>query len=82
MADVLIRGIPDQAYRRLRQIAATQKRSVNAYLLRLVELAIEEEEARRRQAELLEELRLICQSTVAAPGAADSVTLLREDRGR
>ena len=75
-----VRNVPQDLYLRLKQRAETQRRSLSAEVITLLEWAIEEVE---RASELsLESIRRRRFFEPASVGAPDSTTLLREDRER
>ena len=80
MATLHVRSVPDELYTRLRELAAARQRSLSAEVITLLEHALSDEERRQQQAKLLAGIRR--RRFVPPPGSPDSVTLLREDRGR
>ena len=80
MSILHVRNVPQDLYLRLKQRAETQRRSLSAEVITLLEWAIEEVE---RASELsLESIRRRRFFEPASVGAPDSITLLREDRER
>jgi plasmid stability protein len=80
MSILHVRNVPQDLYLRLKQRAETQRRSLSAEVVTLLEWAIEEVD---RASELsLESIRRRRFFEPASVGAPDSTTLLREDRER
>jgi plasmid stability protein len=80
MATLHVRSVPDELYARIQELASARKRSLSAEVITLLEQALGEEKRLEQQPQLLAEIRR--DRLVPSPGAPDSVTLLREDRGR
>jgi antitoxin FitA len=79
MATLYVREIPDQLYLQAQKIAAAQGRSLSAYVLTVLEQAVEDEKIRRARSKALANIR---RRRRALPiEAPDSVTLLRQIRG-
>ena len=74
-----VRNVPDELYTRLKRRAETQRRSLSAEVLTLLEWAVEEVE-RTSEATLTSIRRR--SFNPAAADAPDSTTLLRQDRDR
>ncbi|MBI4492500.1 MAG: hypothetical protein HY690_06875 [Chloroflexi bacterium] len=81
MAILHVRDVPDDLYERIRQLAAREKRSLSAEVVRLLELATEREpealeslydRIRRRRAEIQRKVGVL----------PSSVELIRADRDR
>jgi plasmid stability protein len=80
MAILHVRNVPQDLYTRLKQRAETQRRSLSAEVVTLLEWAVEEVD---RASELsLESIRRRRYFEPASVGAPDSTALLREDRER
>jgi antitoxin FitA len=80
MATLHVRSVPDELYVRLQELAAVRQRSLSAEVITLLQQALMDEERRQQQAKVLAGIRR--RRFVPPPGSPDSVTLLREDRGR
>jgi len=80
MSILHVRNIPEPLYVRLKQRAKTQRRSLSAEVITLLEWAVEE--AERASEVPLAAIRRRRFFEPAAAGAPDSTTLLREDRER
>jgi plasmid stability protein len=78
MAILHVRNVPDALYARLRRRAATQRRSLSAEVVILLEWAVEESE--RTSEEAMASIRRRRSFDPAAVGAPDSTALLRQDR--
>jgi antitoxin FitA len=79
MPTLYVRGIPDKVYSQARRIAQAQGRSLSAYVVTVLEQAIEDEKVRRRRSQALANIRR--RRRPLPPGAPDSVTMLRQMRG-
>lgn len=75
-----VRNIPEALHQRLKQRAETQRRSLSAEVIALLEWALEEVE--RDATTTLQAIRERRERYPIAPEAPDSATLLREDRER
>ena len=80
MATLHVRSVPDDLYVRLQELAAAHRRSFSAQVITMLEQALTNEERQQQQARLLAGIRR--RRYVPPAGSPDSVTLLREDRGR
>ena len=80
MSILHVRNIPEALYQRLKERAETQRRSLSAEVIALLEWAIEE--AGRDPTTTLQAIRERRELYPISPEAPDSTTLLREDRGR
>ena len=80
MPTLHVRSVPDALYEQLRSLAYAEQRSLSAQVIDLLARALEQENGRRQQAELLATIR---RRRYTPPRAApDSTELLREDRTR
>ena len=79
MHTLYVRDIPDRIYRQARKIAMTQGRSLSAYVVTVLQLAVEDEKARRARSRALSSIRRRRRPLPAS--APDSVTLLRQILG-
>ena len=75
-----VRNVPDKLVSRLKRRAETQRRSLSAEVITLLEWAVEE--AERSPETTLASIRRRRFFNPAAVGAPDSTTLLRQDRDR
>ena len=75
-----IRGVPDDLYKRLQQLARAKNRSLSAQVIAMLSQAVEDEERRRKQAKTLVSIQR--RRFKAPKNAPSSLELLREDRGR
>jgi plasmid stability protein len=80
MAILHVRNVPQDLYTRLKKRAETQRRSLSAEVVTLLEWAVEEVD--RASESSLESIRRRRFFEPASVGAPDSTTLLREDRER
>ncbi len=71
--------VPGALYERFRKLVAANNQSVTGQVIELMELWPAQEEARRRQAALLDSIRR--NRWVPLAGAASIMDLVREDRG-
>jgi len=80
MSILHVRNVPQDLYARLKQRAETQRRSLSAEVVTLLEWAVEEvDRASELSLESIRRRRFFEPASVDAP---DSTTLLREDRER
>ncbi|HKZ54269.1 MAG TPA: hypothetical protein VJ123_02230 [Anaerolineales bacterium] len=79
MPTLYVRDVPDRIYRQIRQIAASQGRSLSGYVATVLEQAIEDERVRRRRLKALANIRR--RRRPLPEDAPDSVTILRHVRG-
>ena len=79
MATLYVRGVPDHLYKRLSRLANAQNRSLTAQVIALIEAALAEDEARRKQSAALD--ALIRGAWTPPPDVPDVVTMLRGIRG-
>lgn len=70
--------VPGALYKRFRRLAAANNQSVTGQVIELMELWLAQEEARRRQAVLLDSIRR--NRWTPPPAAGSVVELVREDR--
>ena len=80
MAILHVRNVPEELYTRLKQRADSQRRSMSAEVITLLEWAVEE--ADRASEATLTSIRQRRSFSPALAGAPDSTTLLRQDRDR
>lgn len=81
MAILHVRNVPDELYERLRERAASQKRSLGAEVVLLLESAVTREAG--TEGDLFERLRQRREALARRDGPfPPSVDLLREDRAR
>jgi len=80
MPTLHVRNVPEELYQQVRLQAAAKNRSLSAEVIVLLQRALIESE--RDQSEVLAGIRRRRFFRPAAAGAPDSLTLLREDRGR
>lgn len=79
MAILHVRGVPEELYERIRQLAQAQHRSLSVEVISLLAQAVEEEDLRQEQAALLDS---ITRNRIKLPPGVDVVALIREDRER
>jgi antitoxin FitA len=80
MATLHVRSVPEDLYERIQRMAQSQSRSLSAEVITLLYEALEEEENRKQQGNLLAAIRR--RRFTLPAGAPNSVELLREDRHR
>lgn len=80
MPTLHIRSVPEDLYQRVQLLAQARSRSLSAQVVTLLYGAVEEEERRSQQGEILSAIRR--RRFTPAAGAPDSTDLLREDRRR
>jgi plasmid stability protein len=79
MATLYVRNIPDPLYQQAQKIALAQGRSLSAYILIMLQQAIEDEKRRQARSKALSNIRRRRRALPA--NAPDSVTMLRQIRG-
>jgi plasmid stability protein len=80
MSILHVRNVPEALYRRLKERAEAQRRSLSAEVITLLEWAVAE--AERRPEATLRAIRARRRFDPGAAGAPESTALLREDRAR
>lgn len=75
-----VRNVPEDLYERIKRQAAAGNRSISAQVITLLERAVEQ--PLRSQGEILDGIRRRRFFRPLDSGAADSTTLIREDRSR
>ena len=80
MATLYVRDIPEDLYRQVQKIAQDEERSLSAYVVLLLERAIEEAQVRKDRSRALTSLRRRRQPL--PPGAPDATEVLRKIRQR
>ena len=79
MPTLYVRDIPDRLYQQIRKIAAAQGRSLSAYVVTVLEQAVEGEKLPSARSKALSNIRRHRRPLPA--DAPDSVTILRKIRG-
>lgn len=79
MANLTIKDLPNNVHRELKKVARTEGRSLNSYIISLLELSVEERQRRKLMRQGREEFRKFLSSL---PRMRGSTQLLREDRDR
>lgn len=79
MPTLYVRQIPDRLYQQARKIASAQGRSLSAYVVAVLEQAIQDEKLRRARSKALSSIRRRRRPLPA--NAPDSVKMLRQIRG-
>ena len=79
MPTLYVRDIPDRLYQRARKIAAVQGRSLSAYVVTILEQAVEDEKLQHARSRALASIRR--RRRPLPKDAPDSVTVLRQIRG-
>ncbi len=82
MATLHVRNIRDDIYQAIQELASKEQRSIGAEVAILLEEALQQNELRSRRSAALESITRRRRSFKTPEGAADSLTLLREDRAR
>ena len=78
MPTLYVREIPAKVYSQVQRIAQEQGRSLGAYVITILEQAIEDEKARRRSSEARASISR--RSRPLPPGVPDSVEMIRRMR--
>ncbi|MEW5768511.1 MAG: hypothetical protein AB1797_13040 [bacterium] len=79
MATLYVRDIPDNLYQQAKKLADAQGRSLSAYVLIMLQQAVEDEKVRQKRSKVLSNIRrrrCCLPSTIP-----DSVVMLRQIRG-
>ena len=79
MANLSIKDLPDTVHSELKRVARSQGRSLNSYVVSLLEASVEERQRRKMVREGREEFR---EFLASLPRLNDSTRLIREDRDR
>ncbi len=79
MPTLYVRDIPDRIYQQARKIASSQGRSLSAYVVTVLQQAVEDEKLRRTRSKTLANIRR--RRRPLPVNAPDSVTMLRQIRG-
>lgn len=79
MPTLYVRQVPDRLYQQARKIALAQGRSLSAYVVDVLQQAVEDEKVRRARSKALATIRRRRRSLPT--GAPDSVAMLRQIRG-
>jgi len=82
MATLYVRNFPDELYEKVKALAAERRRSMAAEVIMLMDRAIQSESPVDRHLQALERIAERRRRNPQPPGAADTLTLLREDRSR
>lgn len=80
MATLYVRDIPDGLYQQAQKIALEQGRSLSAYVLLVLQQAIDDEKVRHARSKALASIRRRRRALPA--NTPDSVTMLRQIRGQ
>ena len=78
MAVLHVREIPDRLYRQVQKMAEAQGRSLSAQIIAILEIAVQQQEARSRFARMMGDIRR--DIWTPPPGTPDATALLREVR--
>jgi hypothetical protein len=79
MANLTIKDLSDHAHQELKNAAREQGRSLNSYLVSLLESSADERQRRKLMRQDRDEFRRFVDSL---PPVSDSTPLIREDRDR
>jgi len=79
MPTLYVREIPEPLYKQVREIATTQGRSISAYVVTVLEQAVEEEKLHLARSKALSNIRR--RRRPLPIGAPDSVSMLHQIRG-
>ena len=80
MADLHVRNVPEEAYKRLRRQAGRHNRSISSEIIALLSAIEDTEPESMSFSTFLEVADSIRQASPLPPGAQSSVELLREER--
>ena len=79
MANITIKDLPDRVHKELKSAARSQGRSLNGYIVSLLEMSVEERCLRQMMRQGRAEFRSFLESL---PAFADSTEMIRDDRDR
>ena len=79
MASLTVKDLPDPVYEELKGAARSEGRSLNGYIISLLQAHAEERARRKQMRQAREEFRRFLASL---PKMEDSTPLIREDRDR
>jgi len=82
LATLYVRDFPDALHTRVKELATAGQRSVSAEVIVLIDRALEHEELRDRRMRALRRIARRRRGATPRPGAADTLTMLSEDRAR
>lgn len=82
MPTLYVRDFPEDLHRKIKSLADKNRRSVSAEVIVLIDEAIKHEAVLEQRAEILKKIADRRRSYTSPSDAADSLTLLSEDRGR
>lgn len=82
MTTLYVRNFPERLYRRVQELAAAQQRSLGAQAVVLIDRALQQEDLKTRRSRALDSIARRRRTLRSPIGAADSLSLLREDRER
>lgn len=80
MAILHVRNIPDKLYRRIKELAAEESRSLTAEAIKLLDQGLRAHEARQGAAAVAARIRRHAEKTELPQGWTDAAELIREDR--
>jgi len=80
MPTLHVRNVPQNVYKRLKQYASVENRSISAQVTLLLSQTLQESESRLAQARILGNIRR--RRFIPSRRAPDSAELLRQDRKR
>lgn len=75
-----VRSVPEDLYRRLKQLAVSQNRSLSAQVIEMLSHAVDDDSQRMKQSAILASIRR--RRFTPPPQVPSSVELLKEDRER
>lgn len=82
MAILHVRNVPDDLYRRIQELARSEKRSLTGEVIDLLDSAIREREVRYEAGEVVGRISARREETSLPADWVDAVELIREDRER
>jgi len=82
MPTLYVRDFPDDLHCRVKERAASNRRSLSAEVVVLVDEALKHTQAAARSAEALRRIARRRRNSGVPAGSLDSLSLLREDRDR
>ncbi len=79
MVSITIRDIPDDLFTEVKEMAQTERRSINSEVIEVLDHAVQQWRIRRQRAHLLEEITQLRESQPPS-STADTLARLREGR--
>ncbi|HEY3418660.1 MAG TPA: hypothetical protein VGM23_17425 [Armatimonadota bacterium] len=82
MATLYVRNFPDELYETVQELAGEDRRSISAEVVDLMSEAVRRQQHQRRRLAAMDRIEGRYERFRPAEDGVDTLTLLREDRGR